>query len=103
MDVNGVQATDTVDKVLANPQLTDKWAAFGWNTIEIDGHDMQQIVSALEEAKTVKGKPTVILARTIKGKGFTFAEGKAAYHNAAMSCEEYNQAKELVEKMLEEA
>jgi transketolase len=89
--------------VLANPDLKKKWEAFGWNTIEIDGHDMHQILTALEEAKTLKGRPTAILAKTIKGKGFSFAEGKAAYHNAAMNEEEYAQAKEMVKKMLEEA
>ena len=103
VDVNGVQATDTVEQVLNNPDLQQKWAAFGWKTLEIDGHDMKQILAALEEAKTVKGRPTVILARTVKGKGFTFAEGKAAFHNAAMNCEQYDQAKALVGKMLEEA
>jgi transketolase len=103
VDVNGVQATDTVEHVLKNPNLKQKWEAFGWKTLEIDGHDMRQILSALDEAKTVKGQPTVILAKTVKGKGFTFAEGKAAYHNAAMNCEEYEQAKELVCKMLTEA
>ena len=103
VDVNGVQATEAIDKVLANPDLQKKWEAFGWHTIAIDGHDMQQILSALEEAKTVKGKPTAILARTVKGKGFPFAEGKAAYHNAAMNDDEYCQARELVKKMMEEA
>lgn len=103
VDINGVQATDAIDHVLANPDLKKKWEAFGWNTIEIDGHDMHQILTALEEAKTLKGRPTAILAKTIKGKGFSFAEGKAAYHNAAMNEEEYAQAKEMVKKMLEEA
>ena len=103
VDVNGVQATDAIDRVLANPDLKKKWEAFGWKTIEIDGHDMHQILAALDEAKSVKGRPTVILAKTIKGKGFSFAEGKAAYHNAAMNDEEYAQAREMVKKMLEEA
>ena len=103
VDVNGVQATAAIDQVLANPDLKMKWEAFGWKTIEIDGHDMNQILTAFYEAKTVKGQPTVILAKTIKGKGFSFAEGKAAYHNAAMNQEEYAQARELVRKMLEEA
>ena len=101
--VNGVQATDTVEKVLPNPNLKEKWASFGWHVIEIDGHDMAQILAAFEEAKATKGQPTVVLAKTVKGKGFAFAEGKAAYHNAAMNAEEYAQAKEIVKKMLEEA
>ena len=103
VDVNGVQATDIVEKVLPNPNLKEKWAAFGWHVIEIDGHDMAQILAAFEEAKATKDQPTVVLAKTVKGKGFAFAEGKAAYHNAAMNAEEYAQAKEIVKKMLEEA
>ena len=103
IDRNGVQATDTVDKVLANPNQKEKWTAFGWNTIEIDGHDFAQILDALDAAKACKGKPTAIIANTVKGKGFTFAEGKAAYHNAAMNEEEYKEAQALVKKMKEEA
>ena len=103
IDVNRVQATDTVENVLPNGQLKEKWAAFGWNVIEIYGHDMAQILDALDAAKACKGKPTAIIANTIKGKGFPFAEGKAAYHNAAMNEDEYKQALEIVKKMKEEA
>ena len=103
VDHNGVQATDSVDKVLPNDRLAEKWAAFGWNVIEIDGHDMAAILEALDAARACKGRPTAIVANTVKGKGFPFAEGKAAYHNAAMNEDEYRQACELVEKMKEEA
>ena len=103
IDQNGVQATDTVEKVLPNPRQVEKWSAFGWNAIEIDGHDFAQILDALDQAAACKGKPTAIIANTVKGKGFTFAEGKAAYHNAAMNAEEYAQAQACVEKMKEEA
>jgi len=103
IDHNGVQATDTTEKVLPVEQLKQKWEAFGWNAIEIDGHDFIQILDALEAAKACKGKPTAIIANTVKGKGFPFAEGKAAYHNAAMNEEEYRMAQELVKKMKEEA
>lgn len=103
IDYNKVQATDTTEKVLPNGMLREKWEAFGWNTIEIDGHDMAQILEALDAAKACKGKPTAIIANTVKGKGFPFAEGKAAYHNAAMNEEEYKIALEMVEKMKEEA
>ena len=98
VDRNGVQATDTTENVLVNDKIAEKWAAFGWNVIEIDGHDMVQILEALDAAKACKGKPTAIIANTIKGKGFPFAEGKAAYHNAAMNEEEYRLAQELVER-----
>ena len=103
IDHNGVQATDTTEKVLPVEQLKQKWEAFGWNAIEIDGHDFVQILDALDAAKACKGKPTAIIANTVKGKGFPFAEGKAAYHNAAMNEEEYRMAQELVKKMKEEA
>lgn len=103
IDRNGVQATDTVERVLPNDQLKEKWTAFGWNTIEIDGHDFAQILDALDAAAACKGKPTAIIANTVKGKGFPFAEGKAAYHNAAMNEEEYQKALEIVKKMKEEA
>ena len=103
IDQNGVQATDAVEKVLPNPRQAEKWTAFGWNAIEIDGHDMAQILEALDAAKACRGKPTAIIANTVKGKGFAFAEGKAAYHNAAMNAGEYAQARACVEKMKEEA
>lgn len=103
VDCNKVQATDTVEKVLPNGQLKEKWESFGWNVVEIDGHDMAAILEALDAARACKGRPTAIIANTIKGKGFTFAEGKAAYHNAAMNEEEYKLACELVKKMKEEA
>ena len=103
IDYNKVQATDTTEKVLPNGMLKEKWESFGWNVIEIDGHDMAQILEALDAAKACKGKPTAIIANTVKGKGFPFAEGKAAYHNAAMNEEEYKIAQAMVEKMKEEA
>ena len=103
VDLNGVQATDAVANVLPNDKIREKWEAFGWNAIEIDGHDMAQILEALDAAKACKGKPTAIIAHTVKGKGFPFAEGKAAYHNAAMTEDEYRQAVAIVEKMREEA
>ena len=102
IDRNGVQATDTVAKVLPNEKIREKWEALGWNAIEIDGHDMQQILEALDAAKACRGKPTAIIANTVKGKGFPFAEGKAAYHNAAMTEDEYREAQSIVAKMREE-
>jgi transketolase len=69
-----------------------KFQAFGWNAIEIDGHDFQDISSAFEEAKTVKGRPTMIIAHTIKGKGVSFFEGKYQWHARAPSDEELDRA-----------
>lgn len=101
IDRNGIQATDATEKIFPIRDLKAKWESFGWHVIEIDGHDMEAILDALDEAETVKGKPTMILAKTIKGKGFDFAEGTARYHNAAMTEEEYARAKELIRKMKE--
>ena len=103
VDRNNVQATDVIANVLPYEQLGEKWAAFGWHVIEIDGHDMAQILAALDESRATTGKPTVIIANTIKGKGFPFAEGKAAFHNAALNEEQYAQCLEIVEQMKKEA
>ena len=103
VDANGVQATDAVENVLPNGRLAEKWRAFGWNAIEIDGHDFPQILDALDAAKACAGMPTAIIAHTVKGKGFPFAEGKAAYHNAALTQAEYDEAVARVRAMKEEA
>ena len=68
--------------------IADKWLAFGWNVLEIDGHDMAAVVRALETAKTVKGRPTIILARTIKGKGVSYMENMCEWHGKAPSPEQ---------------
>jgi transketolase len=69
-----------------------KWQAFGWHVIEINGHDMQQILSAYEQAKTIKSKPTIIIAHTIKGKGVSFMEGVIGFHGKAPTKEETEKA-----------
>jgi transketolase len=76
--------------------ITEKWKGFGWNVLDIDGHRMEQILSALDEAEKAKGRPTVIVARTVKGKGVSFFEGKAEYHGLAPTKDELEKAlKEL--------
>jgi len=99
VDLNGVQATDTVANVLRNGNQKAKWEAFGWQALEIDGHDFPQILAALDTAQNTKGKPTVIIAKTVKGKGFAFAEGKAQYHNASLSDEERALAEDAIAAM----
>lgn len=96
VDLNGLQIDGPVSKVKTIEPVASKWLAFGWNVIDIDGHDMEEILNAFDEAETVKGKPTVILAHTIKGKGVSFFEGKAEYHGIAPTHEELEKAlKEL--------
>lgn len=92
VDRNQLQANGRiVDRMDSNP-LTEKWQGFGWNVIEIDGHNMEEILTALDQADTVKGQPTVIIANTVKGKGVSFAENVVSYHNGALTAETYQQA-----------
>ena len=92
VDLNGLQIDGPVSKVKAIEPVASKWAAFGWNVIDIDGHDMKEILDAFDDAETVKGKPSVILAHTIKGKGVSFFEGKVEYHGMAPTPEELEKA-----------
>ena len=102
VDWNGVQATSTTAEIFPIENLVEKWKAFGWNVIEIDGHDMVQVLDAIEAAKAHTAGPTAIMAHTVKGKCFPFAEGKAKYHNAAMSEEEYKIAWQCIADMKRE-
>jgi len=88
VDYNGFQIDGKVSDIMNLEPLIAKWQAFGWHTIEINGHDMKQILSAYDEAKTVKGKPSVIIAHTIKGKGVSFMENVVDFHGRAPTKEE---------------
>ncbi|UCE72774.1 MAG: transketolase [Nitrospiraceae bacterium] len=92
VDCNGLQIDGPVAKVMNIEPVVDKWEAFGWNVIDIDGHNMEQIIGALDEAEGIKGKPTVIIANTTKGKGVSFFENKVEYHGVAPSLEELEKA-----------
>jgi len=94
IDANGFQAMGESKKILNFEPLKEKWSAFNWEALEIDGHNYQEIEKALLEP--LKGKPRVVIARTIKGKGVSFMEGDNIYHYKAPSEEEYQRAlKEL--------
>jgi len=93
VDCNRIQATGPTCEIFDIPDIAKKWDAFGWKVIEIDGHNVGQIIGALEEAETVKGRPTVIIAHTVKGKGFSFAENNAAFHNGILTEELFARAK----------
>ena len=92
IDRNGIQNDRFTDEVMRLEPLADKWRAFGWRVLEIDGHDMGAIVEGLEEASAVEGQPTVIIAKTVKGKGVSFMENNPAFHGAAPSGDEYEMA-----------
>jgi len=83
VDKNDLQIDGCTKEVMCLEPLLAKWQAFGWHTIEIDGHDMKEILNALEKAEKVKSKPTVVIAHTLKGKGVSFAEGVVGYHGIA--------------------
>ncbi len=80
VDRNRLQIDGPTKEIMCLGDLSAKWQAFGWHTLEIDGHDMSQILSALDETEKIKDKPTVIIAHTIKGKGVSFTENQVGYH-----------------------
>ncbi len=96
VDNNNLQIDGKVDEVMSIYPIDEKFRSFGFEVININGHDMNQIINALNKAKAVKGKPTAIIAKTIKGKGVSFMENVADWHGKAPKEEEYNMAiKEL--------
>jgi transketolase len=96
IDNNGLQISGCACDVMNIEPLAEKWAAFGWHTIEVDGHDFSQILDALGNAKKTKGKPTAIVAHTVKGKGVSFMENNVDFHGKAPSAEQLEKAmKEL--------
>lgn len=92
LDYNGFQIDGRIKDIMDLEPLVDKWQAFGWHTIEIDGHNMRQILEACDEAKTIKNKPTIIIAHTIKGKGVSFMENVVDFHGRAPTKEEAEKA-----------
>ncbi len=100
VDNNGLQIDGSIDEVMSPYPIDEKFKAFGFHVINIDGHDFDQIEAAYQEARTVKGKPTAIIAKTVKGKGVSFMENKASWHGTAPNDEQYEIAmKELHEQL----
>lgn len=92
LDYNGLQIDGSTDQVMSTSPLPDKWQSFGWHVIEVDGHDIEALIAAFAEAKATKGKPTLLLAKTIKGKGVSFMENQVGWHGNAPSAEQAEQA-----------
>ncbi len=102
IDVNGLQIDGKTADVMPTEPLDKKMEAFGWNVIHVDGHDLTALSAAFEQAKAVSGKPTVLLAKTVKGKGVSFMENDAGWHGKAPNAEQYEQARaELVAALAE--
>ena len=98
LDHNGLQIDGKNSDVMGVDPLNEKFKAFGWNVLEIDGHDFAQIANAIDEAKKCSDKPTVIVAKTVKGKGVSFMENEAGWHGVAPTAQELEQALEEIER-----
>ena len=92
IDNNNYQSGGTVEEITGPYPIAEKWAAFGWHTKAIDGHDMSQIVEAVDQARTVEDRPSVIIAKTTKGQGLSFMVGDNSWHKRVYTDDEYKQA-----------
>ena len=98
IDSNRLQNDTCVQDVMPVAPLTDKWRAFGWHVVEIDGHDMAAVVEALESARACRDHPVAIVAHTVKGKGVSYMEGRAEWHGKAPCAEEAERALEEIRR-----
>lgn len=94
MDYNEVQLDGRVEDIMPLEPVKKKWEAFNWATLEIDGHDMAEVLDALDKAREIADRPTVIIAHTVKGKGVSFMEGQSAWHGKVPNDAELKQAME---------
>ncbi|MGL5050845.1 MAG: transketolase [Fusobacteriaceae bacterium] len=101
VDANNLQIDGNVDIVMGVEPLDKKWEAFGWNVLVVDGHDFKEIFQALDVARETKGKPTMIIARTVKGKGISFMENVCGFHGVAPTNEETERAVEELSNISE--
>jgi transketolase len=96
VDKNSIQLSGFTKDIMNTDPLTKKFDSFGWNVIEINGHDLSQVLDALKKARTIKSQPTIIVAHTIKGKGVSFMENNVDFHGKAPNAEQLEKAlKEL--------
>ena len=98
LDYNGFQIDGKISDIMALEPLKDKWLAFGWHVVEIDGHNIKEIIEAFNEAADMKGKPTIIIAKTIKGKGVSFMENVVDFHGRTPNEDETKQALQELSK-----
>ena len=98
LDYNNVQLMGNVSEIMEIAPVADKWSAFGWEVLEIDGHNFRQIIESLYKSKEIKGKPTIIIANTVKGKGVSFMQNKCKWHGNVPTEEEYDKAINEIKK-----
>ncbi len=101
VDNNNLQIDGTVEEVNSPYPIPEKFTSFGWNVVEIDAHNFDEIEAALENAKATKGKPTAIIAKSVKGKGVSFMENQVSWHGAAPNAEQYETAMAELKAVLE--
>ena len=102
IDVNGLQIDGATKDVMPSEPIDKKLEAFGWHVVKIDGHNFEQILAALSEARSVKGQPTAIVMATVKGKGVSFMENQAGWHGKAPNAEEFAIARAELESKIKE-
>jgi len=102
LDFNGLQIDGDIREVMNSTPIDKKFEAFNWNVITIDAHNYDEIRNALSEAEKVKGKPTIIIAKSVKGKGVSFMENQAGWHGAAPNKEQYEMAIAELDKVINE-
>lgn len=100
VDNNNLQIDGTVEEVNSPYPIPEKFAAFGWNVIEIDGHSFDEIENALNAARACKGKPTAVIAKTVKGKGVSYMENQVNWHGSAPNAEQYETAMKELDAVL---
>jgi transketolase len=92
VDCNGLQISGPTSVVMSQGNMRDRWSAFGWNVLEVNGHSIEEIDNAVNSAKACKGSPTVIIANTVKGYGYSAAENQVGWHHKAPDAEQYEAA-----------
>lgn len=102
IDFNGLQIDGNISDVMSPLPIDEKFKAFGWNVIVIDAHNYDEIKNAIKAAKAFNGKPTAVIAKSVKGKGVSFMENEASWHGAAPNTEQYEQAIAEIDAHLKE-
>ena len=92
LDRNGLQIDGPTEEIMSIEPIAERWRAFGWHVLEIDGHNYEEILGAFEKAQRVSNKPTMIIAHTVKGKGISYMEGTLSFHGKSPSKDELNKA-----------
>lgn len=101
IDRNGLQISGKTEDVMPLDPLEDKWKSFGWDVSVVDGHDIQKLITVLSPERQIDGKPRLILAKTVKGKGVSFMENNAKWHHGVMNAEQYEKACRELDELLE--